>query len=153
MLAVERAWVKKMNEINVRILLLPPSTNGISAPPLVRWSVFQQKPLIERVVKLIGFPHLAQSDENKVVEGSAQDELAFFKKVVVPRLQEAGFTRISLFMEEVDKAARQSKSPLGDLEWLIPYGPRDHHNLEWLCEFKAAWRRVCALGVPLAVCN
>jgi hypothetical protein len=142
MLAVERAWVKKVNQINEMIRKLPASTNGFNAPPLLRWSVFQQKPLIERVVKLIGFPHLAQSDENKVVEGSIQDELAFFKKVVVLRLQEVGFTRISTFVEEVQKHVRQSRSMSSDLT--VSYVSGEVHNLEWLCEFKATWRRVFA---------
>ena len=140
MLAVERAWVKKVDQINNMIRKLPASTNGFNAPPLVRWSVFQQKPLIERVVKLIGFPQLAQYDENKVVEGSFQDELAFFKRVVVLRLQEVGFTRISTFVEEVQSSVRQGKSR----DLLVSYGSGDVHNLEWLCEFKATWRRVFA---------
>ncbi len=140
MLAVERAWVKKVDQIKDMIRKLPASTNGFNAPPLVRWSVFQQKPLIERVVKLIGFPQLAQYDENKVVEGSFQDEVAFFKRVVVLRLQEVGFTRISTFVEEVQNSVRQIKSR--DLQ--VPYVSGEVHNLEWLFEFKATWRRVFA---------
>ena len=141
MLAVERAWFKKTDEINEMFRKLHPSRNGFNAPFLVRWSVFQQKPLIERVVKLIGCPDSAKSDKIKVVEGSIHDELAFFKKVVVPRLQEAGFSRISVYMEEVEKAARLNQSSRDALIRTMEYGSSEPQNLEWLYEFKDAWRR------------
>ncbi len=146
LLAVENFLFKKNSKINewcsaeFKALSAKPSI-----PPLVFWSIAHQAPVMERIAKLIKAPEsCSRDDHKKIVEGTADEELSYFCDVVVPRLREAGFSQISIFIEHVQTVAlqaRQMRQPHGSLDE-ISFGSPTPPNMEWILKFKELWRRI-----------
>jgi hypothetical protein len=141
LLAVENLLFAKISKINEWCSLNSLSAKA-SIPPLIFWSISHQLPVMERVAKLIKTPESCSRD--KIVEGTADEELSYFCHVVVPRLREAGFSQISNFMEQVQSMAvqaQQMRQPPGSLDQ-IPFGSPTPPNMEWISKFKELWRRI-----------
>ena len=143
LLAVERAWSKKLSDVQEELLRLPPSLNPYVAPPLVRWSVRQQIPMMRRVVKL--FKGLHKPDDlpsSMIVQGvTDQEELDFFCNFAVPRLVEAGFLAVKPFLSElllVTSRGVQIESCIDRVQSHVG----STASAEWICEFKKLWRSV-----------
>ena len=141
LLAVENLLYTKISKMNEWC-----SSNSLSVkasiPPLIFWSISHQVPVMERVAKLIKTPESCSRD--KIVEGTADEELSYFCNFVVPRLREAGFSQISTFIEYVLSMAvqaQQMKQPIGSLDQ-IPFGSPTPPNMEWISKFKELWRRI-----------
>jgi hypothetical protein len=146
MLAVENLLFKNISKINEWCSMdFKALSAKTSIPPLVFWSISHQVPVMERVVKLIKTPEsCSRNDHKKIVEGTTDEELFYFCHVVVPRLREAGFSQISIFLENVQTAALQAlqnRQPLGCLDQ-IPFGSPTLPNMEWILKFKELWRRI-----------
>ncbi len=143
LLAVENLSFAKISKINEWCSLNSLSAKA-SIPPLIFWSISHQVPVMERVAKLMKTPEsCSRDDRKKIVEGTADEELSYFCNVVVPRLREAGFSQISIFIEYVQSMAvqaQQMRQPLGSLDQ-ISFGSPTPPNMEWISKFKELWRR------------
>jgi hypothetical protein len=143
LLAVERAWSKKLSVVQEELSKLPPSVNPYVAPTLVRWSVQQQIPMMRRAVKLIkGLHKPADLPSSMIVEGATiKEELDFFINVAVPRLVEAGFLQVKPFLAELlifVSRGLQIESCIDRVQSHV--GPTA--SAEWICEFKKLWLTV-----------
>jgi hypothetical protein len=143
LLAVERAWSKKLSDVQEELLRLPPSVNPYVAPPLVRWSVRQQIPMMTRAVKLFkGLHKPADLPSSMIVEGATvQEEFDFFINVAVPRLVEAGFLEVKPFLAELLLVTSRGVQIESCIDRVQSHVGRTA-SAEWICEFKRLWLSV-----------
>ncbi len=103
--------------------------------------------MMERVARLMMKPHLCEFEGEKIVEGSFVEELAFFRNVVVPRLEESGFSQISAYMKELqvlitrNTRYQESADPNKIIDQIPLTTSAPPANTEWIHEFRKAWER------------